>query len=141
MAPLFSDDTAVLSPLSTHHHPPRGKFARNETDYYVLARLTIITNRFTFSATRLTRRLELSRAAWPRFAPFDSRSRTIRTQHSIKYDPRDYVSHVTIVMRCTTFIHLMISFYHKVWSFFFFSREILLLNEDLLFFSFVRSFN
>lgn len=134
MAPLFSDDTAVLSPLSTHHYPPRGKFARNETDYYVLARLTIITNRFTFSATRLTRRLELSRAAWPRFAPFDSRSRTIRTQHSIKYDPRDYVSHVTIVMRCTTFIHLMISFYHKVWSFFFFSREILLLNEEPPFF-------
>lgn len=133
MAPLFSDDTAVLSPLSTHHYPPRGKFARNETDYYVLARLTIITNRFTFSATRLTRRLELSRAAWPRFAPFDSRSRTIRTQHSIKYDPRDYVSHVT-VMRCTTFIHLMISFYHKVWSFFFFSREILLLNEEPPFF-------
>lgn len=77
------DDTAFQR---RHRFSAAGKFVDNETDYYVLARLTIIINRFTFSATRLTRRLELSRAAWPRFlfAPFDPQS---RPTFLIKRDP------------------------------------------------------
>lgn len=77
------DDTAFQR---RHRFSAAGKFVDNETDYYVLARLTIIINRFTFSATRLTRRLELSRAAWPRFlfAPFDPQS---RSTFLIKRDP------------------------------------------------------